>query len=119
MLLDAKAWGAEPTGLSYGTAGLYLQSRNEKPWQEILADIDDGILILSVLGMHTQNSASGDYSLSAPQSLRILNGKICGKRDVKLNGNFFKDLASSETILGQAEFESKPYLVVRTGVQNM
>ncbi|MEL1134253.1 metallopeptidase TldD-related protein [Desulfitobacterium sp. THU1] len=116
---DAKKWGASPTGVSSGTSGLYLESRQEKPWEEVLSGIEDGILILSVLGMHTQNSASGDYSLSAPQSLRILKGKIVGKRDVKLSGNFFKDLAFSETILGQEEMETKPYLVVRTGVQNM
>ncbi|AFM01755.1 putative Zn-dependent protease-like protein [Desulfitobacterium dehalogenans ATCC 51507] len=117
-LKDAKAWGAPPTGVSYGTSGLYLKSSREKPWGEVLDRIDDGILILSVLGMHTQNSVSGDYSLSAPQSLRIREGKIVGKRDVKLNGNFFKDLACAETILGKAEIELKPYLVVKTGVQN-
>ncbi|AGA70239.1 putative Zn-dependent protease-like protein [Desulfitobacterium dichloroeliminans LMG P-21439] len=116
---DAKKWGAPTTGISSGTSGLYLESRQGKPWEEALSGIEDGILILSVLGMHTQNSASGDYSLSAPQSLRILKGKIAGKRDVKLNGNFFKDLASLETILGQGEIETKPYMVVRTGVQNM
>lgn len=118
-LKDAKAWGAPPTGISYGTSGLYLKSSREKPWEEVLSGIDDGILILSVLGMHTQNSASGDYSLSAPQSLRIRKGKIVGKRDVKLSGNLFKDLASAETLFGVPEIEMKPYLVVRTGVQNM
>lgn len=115
---DAKAWGAPPTGISYGTSGLYLKSAQEKPWEEVLEGIEDGILILSVLGMHTQNSVSGDYSLSAPQSLRILKGKIVGKRDVKINGNFFRDLAGAETVLGKAEIELKPYLVVKTGVQN-
>lgn len=116
---DSRRWGARPTGLPSGTSGLYLKSTREKPWGDVLTEIEDGILILSVLGMHTQNSVSGEYSLSAPQSLRILNGKIVGKRDVKLSGNFFKDLASPVTQLGRPEFETKPYLVVGTGVQNM
>lgn len=116
---DARRWGSRPTGLSHGTSGLYLKSTQETPWEELLAGIEDGILILSVLGMHTQNSVSGEYSLSAPQSLRIQNGKIVGKRDVKLSGNFFKDLASAETRFGKGEIETKPYLVVKTGVQTM
>lgn len=115
---DAQRWETKPTGVPLGTSGLYLKSTQEIPWPEMLSGIEDGILILSVLGMHTQNSVSGEYSLSAPQSLRIEKGKIVGKRDVKLSGNFFKDLAGA-TILGKAEVETKPYLVVRTEVQNM
>jgi PmbA protein len=116
---DSKRWGARPTGIPNGTSGLYLKSTVETPWEQMLSGIEDGILILSVLGMHTQNSASGEYSLSAPQSLRILKGKIVGKRDVKLNGNLFKDLASPATQFGKPEMETKPYLLVKTGVQNM
>lgn len=116
---DSRRWGAKPTGISYGTSGLYLKSTREAPWEEVLSGIEDGILILSVLGMHTQNSVSGEYSLSAPQSLRIQKGKIVGKRDVKLSGNFFKDLAAAETRFGKGQIETKPYLVAKTGVQNM
>lgn len=116
---DSRRWGTKPTGIPNGTSGLYLKSTREASWEDVLSGIDDGILILSVLGMHTQNSVSGEYSLSAPQSLRILNGKIVGKRDVKLSGNFFKDLASPVTQLAKSEIETKPYLVVGTGIQNM
>lgn len=116
---DSRRWGAKPTGISHGTSGLYLTSAQEIPWEEILMSIEDGILILSVLGMHTQNSVSGEYSLSAPQSLRIQKGKIIGKRDVKLSGNFFRDLAAAETRFGKESADNKPYLVVKTGVQNM
>lgn len=116
---DSRRWGTKPTGLPYGTSGLYLESTREAAWEDVLSGIDDGILILSVLGMHTQNSVSGEYSLSAPQSLRILDGKIVGKRDVKLSGNFFKDLGAPVTLLAKSEIETKPYLVVRTGIQNM
>ena len=39
---------------------------------------DDGALVLSVLGVHTQDSASGDFSLSAPQALRV-SGRRAGR----------------------------------------
>ncbi len=116
---DAKGWGEAPTGIPSGASGMYLQGAQERPWEEVLKEIEDGVLILSVLGMHTQNSASGDYSLSAPQSLRIRHGKILGKRDVKIQGNFFRDLASEKTLFGKGQIEKKPYLVIQAEVQNI
>lgn len=68
---DARRWHTKPTGIPQGTAGLYLTHREEKPWLEALAQVKDGVLILSVLGLHTQDPVSGEYSLSAPQSMRI------------------------------------------------
>ncbi|WP_425807012.1 metallopeptidase TldD-related protein [Desulfitobacterium sp. Sab5] len=115
---DARRWGGSPTAIPMGTSGLYLKhDRESASWPEAIAGIEDGVLILSVLGMHTQNSVSGEYSLSAPQSLRIQNGKIVGKTDVKLSGNFFKDLKSPLTQYVKSELGTKPYLVVKTGLQ--
>lgn len=116
---DARRWGTRPTALPLGTLGLYLKHAQEGLWPEVLPEIEDGILILSVLGMHTQNSAAGDYSLSAPQSLRIQNGKIVGKTDVKLTGNFFNDLKSPETRFAKSELSTKPYILVKTGLQTL
>ncbi|HVJ48168.1 metallopeptidase TldD-related protein [Desulfitobacterium sp.] len=116
---DAHRWGGKPTALPQGTSGLYLKHDQEGSWPEVLVGIEDGILILSVLGMHTQNSTAGEYSLSAPQSLRIHNGKIVGKTDVKLSGNFFKDLKSPDTRFTKSELETKPYLLVKTGLQTL
>jgi PmbA protein len=77
------------------------------------------VLILSVLGLHTQDSVSGSYSLSAPHSLRIIKGQIAGKIDVKLTGNFFADMAASTTQAARSDFELYPYLMVSTGVQGL
>ncbi|MFA6808281.1 MAG: metallopeptidase TldD-related protein, partial [Eubacteriales bacterium] len=77
------------------------------------------ILIHSVLGLHTQNPVTGDYSLSAPSSLRIINGKIVGKTDVKINGNFWNDLRSSQTLIAYSKLHSHPYLKTETKVENL
>ncbi|KGK90393.1 peptidase [Desulfosporosinus sp. HMP52] len=116
---DAVRWGAKPTGLPQGTAGLYIKHKSEAPWLELLQGIEDGVLILSVLGLHTQDSVSGSYSLSAPHSLRILKGRIVGKTDVKLSGNFLADLAAATTKTALSELDNYPYLMIRTGVQNL
>ncbi|MDA8223874.1 metallopeptidase TldD-related protein [Desulfosporosinus sp.] len=116
---DAVRWGTKPTAVPQGTAGLYLKHQAEAPWVEALQGIDDGVLILSVLGLHTQDSVSGSYSLSAPHSLRILKGQIAGKTDVKLSGNFFADLAAPTTKTALSDLDTHPYLIIRTGVQTL
>jgi Predicted Zn-dependent proteases and their inactivated homologs len=114
---DAVRWGAKPTALSQGTAGLYLKHLAEVPWVEALKGVDDGVLILSVLGLHTQDAVSGSYSLSAPYSLRIIKGQLVGRTDVKLSGNFFADLAAPTTKTALSDFDIHPYLLLKTGVQ--
>jgi PmbA protein len=116
---DSVRWGAKPTALPQGTAGLYLQHKAEVPWIKALQGVEDGVLVLSVLGLHTQEAVSGSYSLSGPHSLRILKGQIVGKTDVKLTGNFFADLAAPTTMTAQSELDTYPYLMIRTGVQTL
>ena len=116
---DAVRWGAKPTALPQGTAGLYLKHQAEIPWAEALQGVEDGVLVLSVLGLHTQDSVSGSYSLSAPHSLRILKGQIVGRTDVKLTGNFMADLLASTTKTAHVDLNTYPYLLVTTGVQTL
>ena len=116
---DAVRWGAKPTALSQGTAGLYLKHQEEKPWVNTLQGVEDGVLILSVLGLHTQDAVSGSYSLSAPNSLRIIKGQVVGRTDVKLTGNFFTDLAAPTTKTALSDLDTHPYLLIETGVQTL
>jgi PmbA protein len=116
---DAVRWGAKPTGLPQGTAGLYLKHQAEVPWANALQGVEDGVLVLSVLGLHTQEAVSGSYSLSAPHSLRILKGQIVGRTDVKLTGNFFADLLAPTTKAARSDFNTHPYLIITTGVQTL
>jgi PmbA protein len=114
---DSVRWGTKPTAIPQGTAGLYLKHKAEIPWAEALQDMQDGVLVLSVLGLHTQKAVTGSYSLSAPHSLRIINGRIAGRTDVKLTGNFFADLAAPTTKTAHSKLDTYPYLMLATGVQ--
>ncbi len=116
---DSVRWGAKPTAIPQGMAGLYLKHKAEIPWEKALQGVEDGVLVLTVLGLHTQEAVSGSYSLSAPYSLRILKGQIVGKTDVKLTGNFFADLAAPTTKTAQSDLDTYPYLMITTGVQNL
>jgi PmbA protein len=116
---DAVRWGLQPTALPQGASGLYLKHTVETPWDTILETIEDGVLVLSVLGLHTQDAVAGSYSLSAPHSLRIIKGRIVGRTDVKLTGNFFEDLSAATTRIARSDLSLHPYLLVRTGVQSL
>ena len=77
---------------------------------------EGGALVLGVLGVHTQDPASGDFSLSAPQSLAIGSAGIRGRVRVTISGNVF-DLLRSDT-LGFVRFEGEntPGLLVHTSL---
>jgi PmbA protein len=57
-----------------------------------MADADGGALVLSVLGVHTQDKASGDFSLAAPQALRLRRGRFAGRLRATISGNLFSVL---------------------------
>ena len=59
---------------------------------EALAGSGRGVLVLSVLGLHTQDSTRGDFSISAPQTLAIRGGSLGGAVKAVLTGNFFDAL---------------------------
>ncbi len=80
----------------------------DEPAEQVLAGIDDGVLVLSVLGLHTQDRSSGNYSLSAPQALLIRNGETQGRVKVTLSGNFFDHLRDDALSLVRFEGQESP-----------
>lgn len=71
------------------------------PYSKMVKEIGYGLIVYGVLGMHTQDSKTGKYSLGVDQGLLIENGKIKGKIDktkaVSIDGNFFEDLKNKGT----------------------
>lgn len=77
-------------------------------YEEALVAAEGGVLILSVLGMHTQDSSRADYSLSVPQGLLIRGGRPAGRVKAEINGNFFANLR--DTALRFVRFPGQPGL---------
>lgn len=63
----------------------------------ILSDMTDGFIIFDVLGMHTQDHTSGDFSISAPHALMVREGKAAGLVKLSISGNFFEILNHHNT----------------------
>lgn len=69
---------------------LYI-APGEASFDELVAQIDNGVVITSLQGMHAgANTTSGDFSLSA-KGLRVENGKITGAvKQITVATNFFE-----------------------------
>lgn len=59
-----------------------------KPEDALIADIDRGYLIDSLLGAHTANGTTGDFSVTAPNVWRIEKGAVVGAcKEIAIGGN--------------------------------
>lgn len=64
-----------------------------------LSELDDAILVPDVLGAHTANPISGDFSVEANNAFIIENGEITGPvKKAMLSGNIFQVLKQSQAL---------------------
>ncbi len=71
-----------------GTHHLVLSSRKAVPYDKLVAGTDDGYLVESVLGAHTANVTTGDFSVTAPNVWRVKGGDVVGPvSEVAIAGN--------------------------------
>lgn len=55
---------------------------------DLVGGVDHGYLVESVLGAHTANATTGDFSVTAPNVWRIEDGSLAGaSREVAIGGN--------------------------------
>ena len=75
-----KSTGSASRGLSslpdVGTSNLVLQPGNETP-ESLMKRVRRGFLVMELMGLHTINSVTGDFSLGA-RGVQIENGEPCG-----------------------------------------
>jgi PmbA protein len=107
----ARRMGLAPTPLPSSADTMYLEGPPRLPLDDALARADGGAMVLSVLGVHTQDSASGDFSLSAPQALVIRSGRLAGRMRGTISGNLFDLLTSDEAQFVEVEGEHTPGLL--------
>ena len=112
-LKTAKKDGVEPTGngfkgykssVSIGPTNLYIEP-SETSFDCLLADIDRGLLVTEVQGLHSGlNSISGDFSLSA-EGFLIEGGKLTSPvNQITIAGNYFDMLNDVEELGSDLRF---------------
>jgi PmbA protein len=109
----ARRLGLDPTPVPAAMDTVFLEGPEPLSLEDALAEACGGALVLSVLGVHTQDSASGDFSLSAPQVLGIGPDGFTGKLKATLSGNLFDLLSTEELRFVRFEGEHTPGLLVR------
>ena len=92
---------------------LFLEGPTRIPYEAALASAAGGALVLSVLGVHTQDFTSGDFSLSAPQTIAIGAAGLAGRLRATISGNLFELLRSPDLALVDFPGEHTPGLLVR------
>lgn len=102
-IYNANKAGVETTsnGLrgSYLTTPMIAPTNLEFKFGEMkeLSEIDNGVLTTSVLGAHTANPISGDFSVEANNAFKIENGEMGDPiKKAMISGNIFEIMKSVE-----------------------
>ncbi len=87
-----------------GTHHLVVESPHARPAETLIAGVDEGLLVDSVLGAHTANVTTGDFSVTSANVWRIRKGAVVGPvSEVALSGNLPKLLSSLDGISSEAK----------------
>ena len=109
----ARRLGMDPTPLPSDPDTMFFEGRDSLSFGEALGQAAGGAVVLSVLGVHTQDSASGDFSLSAPQTLAIGTDGLTGRVRATISGNLFDLLSDDGLQFVRFEGEDLPGLLCR------
>jgi PmbA protein len=110
-LKHASRLGMAATPVPFGRDTLLLEASTSLTEAEAYARAAGGALVLSVLGVHAQDPASGDFSLSAPQVLTLSEGGPAGRIRATLSGNVFAALRHEHLAAVRFEGETTPGLL--------
>jgi PmbA protein len=83
--------GSRRGGLVAPSASAYVISTGDTTFEEMVADIKEGLLIEQLMGAEQGNILGGDFSGNVLLGFKIENGKIVGRvKDTMVAGNVYK-----------------------------
>lgn len=124
-IYTANKAGAKTT--SNGLRGSYLSTPMISPtnlefkFDELkdLSEIDKGVLTTSVLGAHTANPISGDFSVEASNAFKIENGELTEPiNKAMISGNIFEIMKKVEGINSEIK-QYGSYIIPKLLVHNL
>lgn len=124
-IYTANSEGAKTTsnGLrgSYLTTPMIAPTNLEFKFSEMteLEEIKSGVLTTSVLGAHTANPISGDFSVEASNAFKIENGELTDPiNKAMISGNIFEIMKSVEGLKSEIK-QYGPYIIPKLLVHNL
>jgi PmbA protein len=88
--------------------GLFLKAPMAAAVEDLYKAAGDCLIVHSILGLHTQDFSSGDFSLTADQCLWVSGGVIQGKVKAVIAGNFFQALNARDTKFAYSPWDDNP-----------
>lgn len=78
-------------------------SPGDAPWREMLAGIDEGIMVTGIRGLHSSNITQGHFSVGV-EGFHILGGKVAGRLERTLiSGNIYDEFQSIAAVSVETE----------------
>jgi PmbA protein len=69
----------------------WVMGGGERPSSEIIADLKDGVIVDSIMGIMMGNLVAGDFSGNVALGFKVENGKTVGRvKDTMIAGNIYK-----------------------------
>jgi len=103
--------GEHPSG--HGTSRRLtnlVMNPGDKSFEEMVASIDEGLMVHDFLGLGQGNPINGEFSVNVFLGYKIENGKITGRvKDVMLAGNAYAALNDITAISKEREWISGPF----------
>ena len=104
----ARGGHTSPPGCGCGDLVL-TSSAKRMDRDRLIEEMENGYVVHSVMGAHTANPTSGDFSVTTSTILKVSNGEIVGAlSQAGFSGNMAKALAG-ESILGTAQTRKSSY----------
>ncbi len=92
----------------------------DTPLEDIIADIKEGLVVESVLGLGQGNILSGAFSNPVATGFKIENGKIVGRvKNVAIAGNIYENLKQITAISKEQKWVYGSYLVPYIRLDNV
>lgn len=95
-LKHARKAGLAPTPWPRGASSHVLPPAT-LGFDDLVASLDRGLLVYQILGLHTQDGASGRFSLTVSQGLVVERGRVVGRAKAIIAGNFLDVLREPVT----------------------
>ena len=110
-----KRLGMKPTPIPAGN-GMLIRIPAAGNIEGLYGSVENCLIVHSILGLHTQDYSSGDFSLTADQCLWVEKGEIKGKVKAVIAGNFFMALQSTDTAFAYTQRDDNPSMLFQVDV---
>lgn len=88
---------------------MLTSSAPTEDWDALVGRLDNGFIVNSVMGAHTANPTSGDFSVTTSSILRVIDGEVVGAlKQAGLSGNLAQAM-TGEVVLGQTVRQQGSY----------